>query len=91
MGQGKGSFRHDSLQDSDSIREILKAITRGLGKGQLTFSDDEGEILMRPEGLLRLKLSAKQEDGRHRIDLRISWQVEDKPGDDKKPLAVSSD
>ena len=61
MRHGKTSFRHESLQDSKTIRNILKSISNGLSEGKLTFSDDEDEIIMEPEGLLNLKLTATQE------------------------------
>ena len=67
--QEKSSFRHESLQDAESIQELLKAVS----------SDEEGEIRMEPEGLLNLKLTASREEGRHRINLRITWQVDEKP------------
>ncbi|AKH69294.1 amphi-Trp domain [Spongiibacter sp. IMCC21906] len=90
MHQAKASFRHESLQDSKSIQEFLKAISKGLGKGKLQFSDEEGKIVMLPEGLLNLKLTATQDESRHRIDLRISWQSDDEHVE-PKTLQVSSD
>ena len=89
MRGGKSSFRHESLQDGKSIRGILKAISNGLAEGKLSFSDDEDEISMEPEGLLHLKLTATQESGRHRINIRISWQVESEPAK-KKALSISA-
>ncbi|MDJ0807428.1 MAG: amphi-Trp domain-containing protein [Gammaproteobacteria bacterium] len=89
MKQGKRSFRHESLQDGKSIQAILKAVSQGLGKGKLTLSDEDDEMLLEPEGLLHLKLTANQEENRHRINLRITWQTEgDVPK--KKHLQVSS-
>jgi amphi-Trp domain-containing protein len=90
MRHGKTSFRHESLQDCKTIRNILKSISNGLSEGKLTFSDDEDTIIMEPEGLLNLKLTATQEEGRHRINIRISWQVEDEPAKKKKALSVST-
>lgn len=87
MPQAKNTFRHESLHDADSVRDILEALTKGLGKGKLSFSDDDGEIIMRPEGLLHLKLRASCEDNRNRVDLRISWQTAQKVPK-KKPLSV---
>lgn len=76
----KKSFRHESLQDTQSIQSILKALTKGIGKGRLRFSDESGEIIMEPKGLLDLKLTASREEGRHRVMLRITWQEdEEKP------------
>jgi len=87
MPHRKNSFRHDSLQDAETIRELLGALTEGIGKGKLTFTDDDGEIVMHPEGLLHLKLRASRDDNRNRVDLRISWQTAETAAV-KKPVAV---
>ena len=87
MRQSKNTFRHESLQDGKTIQELLKSITQGIGKGKLTFSDEGGELLMEPEGLLNLKVTASQDEARHRIDIRITWQAEERI-ERKKPLSV---
>lgn len=83
----KESFKHESLHDVKSIQEIMKAVTKGIAKGRLTFSDEDGEILMEPEGLLNLKVTASQEETQNRVNIRITWQSEEKPKR-KKPLSV---
>lgn len=87
MRQSKNTFRHESLQDSKTIQELLQSINRGLAKGKLTFSDEGGELLMQPKGLLNLKLTASRDEARHRIDIRITWQTEERI-ERKKPLSV---
>jgi amphi-Trp domain-containing protein len=89
MRQSKNSFRHESLQDPKTIQELLKSITKGIAKGKLTFSDEDGEIVMEPEGLLNLKVTASQDDGRNRVNIRITWQAENRTKQ-KKPLIVES-
>ena len=74
MKRRKNSFRHESLQNRDSIRAILEALTRGIAKGKVSFSDDDDSICMAPDGLLNLKLIVSQEDNRNRINLRITWE-----------------
>ena len=88
MRNGKRSFRHQSLQDEKTIQDILKSIASGLAKGKITFSDEDEEIVMRPEGLLDLKLTATQEENRNRFNIRISWQVEDDGEKKGKSLSV---
>jgi len=88
MAQIKNSFKHESLQDRSSIQDILKAVTKGIAKGELTFDDDEGEIVMQPNGLMTLKVNARQEDGHNRLDIRIRWQSDEKELK-QKPLRVS--
>lgn len=90
MRQGKKSFRHESLQDRDSIREILKAISNGFAKGKISFSDEDDEIIMEPKGLLHVRLKAGQEDDRHQLSIRVSWQREDGVTKGKKSLKVTS-
>ena len=89
MRQGKKSFRHESLQDTTSVQKILKAITKGIDSGEMTFSDEDDEMVMKPEGLLHLKLRASQDESRHRISIRLSWQVEDDKIKKKKSLYVT--
>lgn len=84
MSQNKNTFRHDSLQNQETIQALLKSIGKGLEKGRLTFSDAEGEIVLKPEGLLNLKISASREGAHHRLSLRVSWQSEPSPVKDKK-------
>jgi len=74
MKRRKNSFRHESLQNRDSIQTILEALTRGIAKGKVSFSDDDDSISMAPDGLLNLKLIVSQEDNRNRINLRITWE-----------------
>ncbi|MGB5717295.1 MAG: amphi-Trp domain-containing protein [Gammaproteobacteria bacterium] len=88
MRSRKRNFRHQSLQDAKSIEDILKSITSGIAKGKITFSDEDEKIVMRPEGLLDLKVTATQEDNRNRFNIRISWQLEDDSDKKKKSLSV---
>jgi len=90
MRTRENSFRHESLQDATSIRSMLESITRGLAEGRLTFSDEDGEIVMEPEGLLQLKVTATREDSHNKISLRISWQAEEQVTQKRKLLKVES-
>lgn len=80
MQQDKQNFRHESLQDTESIQQLLKALTRGIGRGKLSFSDEDGEMVMQPNDLINLKLTASREDGRNRVTIRITW-LEDEPNE----------
>ena len=88
MKRRKNSFRHESLQNRDSIQAILKALTEGIAKGKVTFSDDDDSISMAPDGLLNLKLTVSQEDNRNRINLRIAWEDREEVKLKKSKLSV---
>jgi amphi-Trp domain-containing protein len=68
MRKGKRSFRHESLQDSNTISDILQSITKAIEKGKVVFSDEDDRIVMHPEGLLQLKVTASQEENRQKIN-----------------------
>ena len=91
MSQKNHQFRHQSMQDADSIEQILRAVSDGLAKGKLRFSDDDGELLLHPHGLLDLRLTAEEDDGRQRINLRVSWQRAEKKPARGKSLSIESD
>ena len=83
MKRGKLSFRHESLQDAKTIKGILKALTDGMASGKLSFSDADDSIELHPAGLMNLKITARQEDNLNRVNLRITWQSEDKASGNK--------
>ena len=81
----KKAFRHESLQDAETIKDYLSAITESLASGSLTFSDEDGEIQLTPNGLMYLKVTASKEDGQNRFNIRVTWQDKrDKKSKDKK-------
>ncbi|MFK5891726.1 MAG: amphi-Trp domain-containing protein [Pseudomonadota bacterium] len=90
MRQDKKMFTHVSLQNPKSIEPILTAISKGLAKGELKFSDEDDEIILNPEGLIRFKVSASKSENIHKINLKISWHVTEAELDNKKILAISS-
>jgi amphi-Trp domain-containing protein len=89
MKRGKLSFRHESLQDSKTIKDILKSLTDGLASGKLSFSDADDSIELRPKGLMNLKITASQEDNLNKVNIRITWQSEIKDKENKS-LKVKS-
>lgn len=75
----KKRFRHESMQDKKSIQGILNAIAEGIAKGEISFSDEEGKLVMEPRDLLNLKVTASEDDVHKRIDIRISWYSDEEP------------
>ena len=90
MRQNKKSFSHLSLQDAKSIQPILKSIEKGIINGEMTFSDEDDEIMLKPEGLLRFKITASESETKHQLSIKISWNIDDPKLDDKSILSISS-
>ncbi|MDB4837698.1 amphi-Trp domain-containing protein [Marinomonas sp.] len=72
--KSKTQFKHESLLDAEDIQDLLKAISKGLGKGKLEFEDDKGVLTLEPKGLLYLKVSASEEDDRQQFDIKVRWE-----------------
>lgn len=70
-------FKHESLQDAESITSYLRAVIEGLEAGVIELSDDGGTLSLRPSGLLGLQVSAKRKGSRTKLQLELSW-TEDK-------------
>lgn len=82
-------FRHESLQDQESIKRLLRALTTGISKGKVVLEDEDGTMIMEPGGLLNLKISASQDDEKSRLSIRLTW-LEDKAPPAKKNVKISS-
>ncbi len=91
MRQNKKTFSHLSLQDAKSIQPILKSIEKGILNGTMTFSDEDDEITLKPEGLLRFKITASESETKHQLNFKISWNIDDPKLDEKSILSISSD
>lgn len=88
MHNGDGSFRHESMQSRKSIKALLEAITKGVGKGELTLADGEDELVLEPDGLLTLRVRAERSNGSNRIDLRLTWSDAATPSSKKSELKI---
>ena len=86
----KHKFSHESLQRPKDARKLLKALTRGLEQGRLTFSDSEDELIMSPEGLLRLKIEAARDGDRNQVSVTVNWTSASNEKAGEGDLSISS-
>lgn len=90
MKNGNNDFRHESLQDRETIADLLSSLQQGLNKGTLKFDDEDNEITLKPSGLLNLVIKASSSNELDVLDVRISWQ-RDQSKKIKKELKVSTE
>ena len=79
MSSNDEEFRHDSLQDQQSIAKYLEVLVQGLQSGKLTFESDVKRIALEPQGLIELEVRVKRTHGRAKVRLRMMWREERKP------------
>ena len=89
MKNGNNAFRHESLQNRETIADLLSSLQQGLNNGTLKFSDEDNEITLKPSGLLNLVIKASSSSELNVLDVRISWQ-NDTTKKMKKELKVST-
>ncbi|MEM8632404.1 MAG: amphi-Trp domain-containing protein [Pseudomonadota bacterium] len=88
MAGSESKFRHDTLENRKTIRAYLDALAKGIGKGEVSFSNDDGKLVLHPEDLLTLVIKAERADGACKMDLRISWTETPKEPKKKGNLKV---
>ncbi len=92
MASQKSDFRHESLQDRQTIVRYLNALSEGIASGRLVLGTREEEIVLEPEGLLKLDVKARQKSDEAKVTFKISWKSNGH-GDSpiKGPLSISSE
>ncbi len=83
-------FKHESLQDPKSIGQYLEALIEGLESGRVELSDDNGQVVLHPTGLLGLELRARRRGNRSKLQLKLSW-TEDQNKARPESLKVKSE
>lgn len=74
MSNNPEEFKHESLQDRQSIVKYLNALSEGFENGQLVFANKEKQIIFEPRGLLKLDVKAKRKNDKVKLSLKFSWK-----------------
>src|SRR5690242_9442215 len=70
-------FRHESVQDRQSIVKYLQAITAGIEQGRLELGTSEHSLTLEPTGMLELQVRGKRKGGRVKFGIELHWREED--------------
>ena len=91
MAKDKRQFEHESLEDSRSVVEYLKAVTEGLSNGGVRFRDKEGEFTLQMDGLVDFEIRATRKRNKAQLTLKITSKDRDKAGDSSAgPLEIDT-
>ncbi len=85
-------FRHESLQDRESIGKYLNALSDGFRTGRLQFSWKDKRLVLEPKSLIKFDLETKKKDGEVKMMLRFRWE---EPSEDSMfidgPLVIAGE
>lgn len=70
-------FRHESVQDAQSIVKYLQAVTRGIEQGHIELGTADQMLKLEPAGMLELQVRAKRKGGRVKLALKLAWREAD--------------
>jgi len=74
MGYPDEEFKHESLQDRETIVKYLTALGEGFKDGKILLGSKKKSIVFKPQGLLKLEVKARQKSDRVRLTLKFSWK-----------------
>jgi amphi-Trp domain-containing protein len=83
-------FKYESVQDTDTLRRYLEALTSGFAAGDIRFSSRDGEVAMHPRGMIGFLVEAKSSGGRMKLHLKFSWREGDEEEADHDALDIAA-
>lgn len=91
MSDQIGRFKHQSMQDPQSIVRYLAALKDGFGSGALVFSTNGKRLVLKPQGLVNLEVEAKRKGEGIKLSLKFRWNEEAPAHDDgEQPLLIET-
>lgn len=84
-------FKHESIEDRESVVRYLKALIDGIEKGHLALDSGDQSFVLEPQGLLKIEIRARRKSGRVKTTLKFSWREgEDQETDGNDALTISA-
>ncbi|MCB2225037.1 MAG: amphi-Trp domain-containing protein [Desulfarculaceae bacterium] len=77
MSEQMGRFKHQSMQDPQSIVRYLAALKDGFQSGALVFSTNGKRLVLKPQGLVNLEVEAKRKGEGIKLTLKFRWNEEE--------------
>lgn len=70
----KKEFKHESLEDLESILKYLDEIRNGLKEGTLRLGTEEREVVLQPGTLSELVIKAKKKKNASKLSFKLRWK-----------------
>lgn len=85
----KNEFKHESMQDTESIVSYLQALCEGFQNNMLVLSSDNEQIVLEPQGLLKLTVRVTSQSGHNKFSFSLDWK-ESSEEERTAPLRIES-
>jgi len=90
MAKNTNYFEHESFQDKESIVNYLEAITLGIKKGEIVFSDEEETVTIVPKNIGQLRIKSTRSKKSQEIKLKLSWSNHSQEDQEDTPLFIKA-
>ncbi len=84
-------FKHESLQDCQSIVEYLNSLCDGFERKHLVLRSENNEVIVKPHGLLKFEIKARKRSDRVKLSLKISWNDGMEEDEGSNQLVIQSE
>lgn len=76
MSKSGDEFSYESLQDRESIVKYLGALLDGFTTGRLIFGVKDQQLILEPQGLVKLEVEGERKDDKTKLRLKFQWREE---------------
>lgn len=84
------NFFFESYQDVSSMKTYLNALIDGIAKNKLTLTTEGEELILYPNGMLKLTIKARKKNEKSRLSIKIAWTEERYKTGQNKTIKISS-
>jgi amphi-Trp domain-containing protein len=83
----KNKFRYDLVTDPLDVARYLESLIDGFRRGELSFSDQNRQIALKPAEIMELSIEASRRQGRVSLAIALRWNEREAP----KQLSLAFD
>lgn len=87
----EGTFKHDSLQDRESVQQYLHVLQQAFASGSLRLRMGEKTLELEPGEMIEFTLEAKKKGDRRKLSLKFSWKDEDRGDEGEDSLVMEAE
>jgi amphi-Trp domain-containing protein len=66
-------FNHESIQDSQSIRQYFNTLIEGIEKGRIIFTSEKDNLMLTPAEMIRFSIKTNKKSGKSKLTIKLAW------------------